>query len=262
MWPSRHTPVVPDDAVVLLARPGTTEAANSTTTVIQPAGSLVARRRRFLRKNGLLAVRIQTSPPPSGLPPGRPLGQPTAREPRRGRLAEQPLPDVAVGGRDLPELVEEVQHGQIRQGDLAGDRTDATRPKRRHQHQDTRDQVVGGLLQRGPLPVGHGAKQQSNPSRDLADLKGWPKLHANRKPRHDTAVQWCDPTATEPSPTGDPSRLTATWAALSAACRSLRSDAAAARGHERRRWDAIHPEGVMRRVPRRAMVAEMSLIAC
>jgi hypothetical protein len=34
------------------------------------------------------------------------LGQPTAAETKLGRLAEQQLRDVAVGGRDLPELVE------------------------------------------------------------------------------------------------------------------------------------------------------------
>ena len=43
-----------------------------------------------------------------------------------GWLAEQPLADVAASGGDLAQVVEELQHGQVRLGRLAGDWADLT----------------------------------------------------------------------------------------------------------------------------------------
>src|SRR5829696_4164108 len=108
--------------------------------------------------------------------------------------AEQALADVATGGGDLAQLVEELQDGQVRPGTLAGDRADPSGPECHRQHEYACDQVIGGLLEGGSLPVGQLPEKQADPSRDLADLKVGRGLHASRKPQHPAAVQRRGPT--------------------------------------------------------------------
>jgi hypothetical protein len=71
--------------------------------------------------------------------------------------AEYVAADVAAGGGDLAQLVEEVNGGQVERAQLACG-PDAAGPKCHGVGEQALDQVVGGVLEGGPVAVGEAAK--------------------------------------------------------------------------------------------------------
>ena len=87
------------------------------------------------------------------------------------RSAEQVAADVAASGGDLAEFVEVVHGGKVGWGQLARG-PDAGGPERHDIGEQALHEVVGRVLQRGPVAVGEIAEAQSNPSRGLLDGQG------------------------------------------------------------------------------------------
>jgi hypothetical protein len=96
--------------------------------------------------------------------------------------AEQATADVAAGGGDLAQLVEEVHGSQVGWPQL-GRGPEATGSERHGVGEQALDQVVGGVLEGGPVAVGKTAKAEPNPSGGFLDGQGqWFGGHIPRVP--------------------------------------------------------------------------------
>jgi hypothetical protein len=86
-------------------------------------------------------------------------------------LAEQAAADVAAGGGDLAQLVEEVHGYEIGWPQLARG-PHAAGPECHGAGEQALDQVIGGVLEGGPVAVAKPAKTKPNSSGRLLDGQG------------------------------------------------------------------------------------------
>jgi hypothetical protein len=93
--------------------------------------------------------------------------------PRRGRaiVSRTGGGGCRAAGGDLAQLVEQVHGGQLRRSQLRGN-PEAAGPYRHGVGEQALDQVLGGILEGGPIAVGETATPQPNPSRQLLDGQG------------------------------------------------------------------------------------------
>jgi hypothetical protein len=87
------------------------------------------------------------------------------------RSAEHMIADVAAGGGDLAQLVEEVDRGQVERAQLACG-PDAAGPNCHGIGEHALNQVVGGVLEGGPVAMGEAAKAKPNTSGGFLDGQG------------------------------------------------------------------------------------------
>src|SRR5829696_2423154 len=88
-----------------------------------------------------------------------------------GRLAEQAAADVAAGGGELAQLVEQVHGGQVGRGHLERG-AQAAGPEGHGVCEQALDQVGGGVLEGEPVAVGKAAEAEPDASGGFLDGQG------------------------------------------------------------------------------------------
>jgi putative membrane protein len=85
-------------------------------------------------------------------------------------VPEDALADVAAPGRDLAQLVDELEQAQIDRAELARDSESAAAPAHRDSEQ-TPNEIVGCLLQRVPVAMRKGAEPEPARAAGLDDME-------------------------------------------------------------------------------------------